>query len=138
MSAKERAAMRAKYQHSGKGPPVLDQSGWKLGPGDQPISLPPAADATVLAAVRNETLVKVEAIKVKVKPNGEEKVKRDDRELLKVLIKLAIAEGDESNLTSSGKPTIDYLKSEMIGEDGDPDFVTSTIRDELFDEIGKE
>ena len=69
--------MKPKYQHIGDGSPVVDSSGWRLGPGDPPVSLPNGADATVIAAVRNGTLIKVEAIE-------EDEVKRDDRNLLKI------------------------------------------------------
>ena len=137
--------MKPKYQHIGKGPPVVDSSGWRLGPGDPPASLPNGADATVLSAVRSGILVKVEAIEIAVKPDDteqdvpmEEKVKRDDRGLLKVIMKLAIDADEENVLTKTGKPQLDYLRDEMKIEGGDPLFVTTEIRDELFEEITNE
>ena len=133
---------KAKYEHCGEGPPVQDRSGWRMAPGDPPKSLPNGADATVLEAVRNKTLVKVSAVKIETVPDKKaddppEKGK-DNRALLKVIMKLEIDSGNEDNLTADGKPTIDYLRDEMDSEGGDRDFVTSTIRDELFEEIGNE
>lgn len=129
--------MRRKVKHSGKGPPVRDRSGWTLGPGDPPASLPRAADATVLAAIKSGRLVYADATAPAVpdaeKPKPEIDETKDNRNLLKVIMKLAIDSGE--GLTSTGKPKIDYLREEMEAEGGDPEFVTSEIRDEIFDEI---
>lgn len=129
--------MRRKVKHCGKGPPVRDRSGWLLGPGDPPAFLPRAADATVLAAVKSGRLVYVDtaapAIPDAEKPKPEIDETKDNRSLLTVIMKLAIDSGE--GLTSTGKPKIDYLREEMEVEGGDPEFVTSEMRDEIFDEI---
>ena len=138
MSAKVTGMARTKYQHSGEGPPVRDRSGWILGPGDPPVSLPRGADATVIAAVRDGTLVKMEPITIETIPDEPEVPKRDDRGLLKVLIKLALDSGDEEVLTTTGKPTLDYLREEMESEGGDPEIVSGFLRDELIEEIKAE
>lgn len=122
--------MKPKYRHTG-GPSVIDRSGWRLGPGDPPVSLPKGADATVIAAVRKGILVRVEAIEDAVKPDHTE---HDDRELLKAIMRVAIDNGVES-LTKTGKPQLDYLREEMKVEGGDPMYVSTAIRDKLFEEI---
>jgi hypothetical protein len=129
--------MRRKVKHSGEGLPVRDRSGWLLGPGDPAVFLPRAADATVLAAVESGRLVYVDAAEPAVsdaeKPKPEIEETKDNRNLLIVIMKLAI--DSLKGLTSTGKPKIDYLREEMEVEGGDPDFVTSEVRDEIFDEI---